>query len=57
MSQEHSKNKDVIESARLAWNDISKALGQDEYFDESSEFESLYRTLVEKLFEEENADV
>lgn len=58
-ANENSPNKEVIETARLAWNELTL------YFDdpgvafkeeESEAFTEFYRALVDTLFEEETTE-
>ena len=54
-------NKEVIETARQAWNKVSKLVDVEPIiFSESEqdleEFETFYYTLVTTLFEEETAE-
>lgn len=55
-------NEEVIETARLAWNEITTVLGDElgATFSESEEdkesFKVFYKTLVETLFEDQDLE-
>jgi len=58
-ANENSPNKEVIETARLAWNELSVYFDDPEVTfkeEESEAFTEFYRALVDTLFEEETTE-
>lgn len=56
---ENNINKEVIETARLAWNQLSVLMDDQPILFSSSEsgtFKEFYRTLITTLFEEETRE-
>tara|TARA_X000001316_G_C922335_1_gene37462 strand:+ start:2635 stop:2799 length:165 start_codon:yes stop_codon:yes gene_type:complete len=47
-------NNEVIESGRVAWNELSLIMDEDpELFDSTRDFKEFYFLLCQKLFEDE----